>query len=57
MARRPSDKVLVVSGKGWSLFWPRDKWDSLTAAEQQDVRDTQTALLSAHNKVSYVELW
>ncbi len=38
-------KVLVASGPGWALYWPRDEWERLTAVEQQAVRDRQAALL------------
>ena len=38
-------KVLVARGREWALYWPRDEWEGLTAAEQQAVRDRQAALL------------
>ncbi len=38
--------VVVARGDGWALAWPRDKWNRLTTAQQQDVIDGQTALLS-----------
>ncbi len=38
--------IVVARGDGWALAWPRDKWNRLTAAQQQDVIDGQTALLS-----------
>ena len=45
MAKR-SGLVVVASGPGWALAWPRERWDTLTAAQQQDVIDGQVALLS-----------
>lgn len=44
MARK-TGRVLVARGKEWELYWPRDEWEGLTAAEQQAVRDRQAALL------------
>ena len=38
--------VVVASGPGWALAWPRERWDTLTAAQQQDVIAAQVALLS-----------
>ena len=45
MAKRDA-LVVVASGPGWALAWPRERWDVLTAAQQQDVIDSQVALLS-----------
>lgn len=38
--------VVVAHGPGWALAWPRERWDALTAAQQQDVIAAQVALLS-----------
>lgn len=38
--------VVVARGDGWALAWPRERWERLTAAQQQDVIATQMALLS-----------
>ena len=46
VARPVAGKVLVASGPGWELYWPRVLWEGLTAAEQQDVISRQAALLS-----------
>jgi len=45
MAKR-AGLVVVARGDGWALAWPRERWDRLTAAQQQDVIDGQVALLS-----------
>ena len=45
MAKR--DGWLVVArGPGWVLAWPRERWDELTAEQQQDVIAAQVALMS-----------
>ena len=45
MAKR--DGWLVVArGPGWALAWPRERWDELTAEQQQDVIAAQVALMS-----------
>ena len=45
MAKR--DGWLVVArGDGWALAWPRERWDGLTAEQQQDVIAAQVALMS-----------
>lgn len=50
MARR-GELVIVVRGDGWALAWPRDKWNRLTAAQQQSVIDTQTALMTKYYEI------
>ena len=45
MAKRDG-LVVVAYGPGWALAWPRERWDTLTAAQQQDVIDGQAVLLS-----------
>lgn len=45
MAKRDGLKV-IARGDTWLLAWPRERWDELTAEQQQDVIATQTALLS-----------
>ena len=45
MARRDG-LVIVARGPGWALAWPRERWEGLTAEQQQDVIDAQTALMS-----------
>ena len=47
MAKRDS-LVVVARGDGWALAWPRERWEGLTAEQQQDVIATQTAIMS-HN--------
>ena len=45
MAKR--DGWLVVArGDGWALAWPRERWEELTPAQQQDVIAAQVALMS-----------
>ena len=38
--------MVVARGPGWLLAWPRERWDELTPAQQQDVIDAQVALMS-----------
>lgn len=38
--------VVVASGPGWALAWPRERWERLTPAQQQDVIAAQVALMS-----------
>lgn len=38
--------VVVARGDGWALAWPRERWDELTAEQQQDVIAAQAALMS-----------
>ena len=38
--------VVVTRGDGWLLAWPRERWDVLTPAQQQDVIAAQVALMS-----------
>jgi len=45
MAKR-AGLVVVAHGPGWALAWPRERWDELTAAQQQDVIAAQVALMS-----------
>ena len=45
MAKR-AGLVVVTRGDGWLLAWPRERWDVLTPAQQQDVIAAQVALMS-----------
>ncbi len=45
MAKR-AGLVIVARGRGWTLAWPRERWERLTAEQQQDVIAAQAALLS-----------
>lgn len=45
MAKRDG-LIVVARGDGWLLAWPRERWEGLTAEQQQDVIDVQTALVS-----------
>ncbi len=45
MAKRDG-LVVVARGDGWALAWPRERWERLTPAQQQDVIDAQAALMS-----------
>ena len=45
MAKRDG-LVVVARGRGWTLAWPRERWEQLTPEQQQDMIDTQAALLS-----------
>ena len=38
--------LVVARGPGWVLAWPRERWDELTAEQQQDVIAAQVALMS-----------
>lgn len=38
--------MVVARGPGWLLAWPRERWDGLTAEQQQDVIGAQVALMS-----------
>lgn len=45
MAKRDG-LVVVTKGEGWLLAWPRERWDMLTTDQQQDVINSQVALLT-----------
>lgn len=46
MSSRPKSHVLVARGDGWSYFWPVSLWDQLTAAQQRDIQEGQTAIMT-----------
>jgi len=45
MAKR-AGLVVVARGPGWALAWPRERWEELTPAQQQDVIAAQVVLMS-----------
>lgn len=44
-SKRLSSYVLVASGPGWALWYPRPLWDALTPDEQKSRQDAQCKLL------------
>lgn len=49
--RKPSgDQVCVCAGAGWSLWWPSAVWLGMSAAEQAEVIERQSALMSGRER-------